>query len=62
MDQKENTMKLRIAYEKGSQTLSNCKLEAADEDLYAVANAIIGLRKDETGVISKIAESSLVLA
>lgn len=61
MEKKENTMKIRTAYEKGSQTLSGCKLEAKDTDLSAVAHAIISLRKEKTGVISKIMESSLEL-
>lgn len=57
---RETTAKVRIAYEKGSQTLNQCKLTAADSDLFAVASAIVGLRKDDEAVISKIMEADLL--
>lgn len=57
----KNTAKLRLSYEKGSQTLSQCKLTAKDTELTAVANAIISLRKDKTAEVSKIMESGIAL-
>lgn len=58
---KETTAKIRISYEKGSQTLNQCKLTAADSDLFAVANAVAGLRKDEDVSIAKIMEADLLM-
>ena len=54
------TVKLRIKYDEGSQTLSQCNPEAADSALYDAAMAIADLRKDQDIAISKIIESDLM--
>lgn len=53
-------VKLRIQYDKGSQTFSQCDSLAGDGALYNVATAIASLRKDENVEITKITEAQLV--
>ena len=54
------TLKVRMNFEKGSQTLNQCKFAAKDSDLHAVAMAVASLRKDEGVEVVKIAETELV--
>ena len=57
---KGKTVKLRLKYDKGSQTLSQCNPDAEDSALYEAAVAITDLRKDENVEIVKITEADLV--
>lgn len=57
---KEQRLKLRIKYDKGSQTFSQCEPAADDNALYEVAMTISNLRKDENVEITKIMEADLV--
>lgn len=57
---KEQKLKLRLKYDKGSQTFSQCDAQADDNSLYEVAMAIYSLRKDEDIEITKVVETELV--
>ena len=45
---------------KGSQTISGCKVDAAPEDLYALAGAVGSLQQEAVDTITKIQETLLV--
>ena len=57
---KEERLKFRLKYDKGSQTFNQCNPAADDENIYRVANAISELRKDEEVEITKITETDLI--
>lgn len=57
---KEERLKFRLKYDKGSQTFSQCDPAVEDEKLYEVARAISELRKDEAVEITKIIEVELI--
>ena len=59
-DGTSKSLRIRIKYEKGSQTLNQCKTAATDEKLFAAAMAILSLRQDELAEVSKIQETHLV--
>ncbi|HHX60516.1 MAG TPA: hypothetical protein GX707_07305 [Epulopiscium sp.] len=59
LDEGEN-VKVRITYEKGSQTLSQCDPTAKDSDLFVVAEAIASLREYEKVEYAKITEARLL--
>jgi len=53
-------VKLRLNYEKGSQTFSQINEAAEDSNLYEAARAIASIRKDEEVEFIKIVESDLL--
>ncbi len=60
MPDQGEVVKVRLSYEKGSQTLNQCNPTAADEDLFEVADAIASLRDYETVEFVKITEARLL--
>lgn len=53
-------IKVRIKYEKGSQTLNQCDPLASDANLFAAAQAISSLTSHKVLDFTKIAESELL--
>lgn len=51
--------KLKIEYEEGSKTFSNCKDDAPDQNIYQAANLIASLQSVPAEKIVKITESEL---
>lgn len=56
----ETRVRVRIKYDKGSQTLNNVKPTAEDASLVEVASQISDLRDFESREFSKIVESDLL--
>ncbi|MDK2786904.1 MAG: hypothetical protein PWP07_129 [Epulopiscium sp.] len=51
--------KLKIQYEEGSKTFSNCKEDASDQNMYQAAALISSLQSIPTEKIIRITESEL---
>lgn len=54
---KSTKVVLKLA--KGSQTISNCKKDATDEQLFALGNAVAALEAEEVDYMTKVVESKL---
>lgn len=53
-------VKVVLKLEEGSQTISGCSKEAANEGLYSMAVAVSGLLNQETEGITKVEEVILI--
>lgn len=54
---KNTKVVLKLA--KGSQTISNCKKDATDEQLFALGRAVASLEAEELDSMTKVVESTL---
>lgn len=55
---KSTKVVLKLA--KGNQTVSKCKKDATDTQLYALGSAVASLELEELESISKVVESTLI--
>lgn len=60
MTEQGENIKIRLQFDKGSQTLNGCDPTAEDKDLFAVAEAISDLREHTSVKYIKITEDRLL--
>lgn len=53
-------VKLTLKLGKGSQTISECNMEATNEQLFSLAGAVAKLEKEEMSTVTKVIESTLI--
>ena len=52
--------KVVLKLAEGSQTISNCNIEATDEELYKLGSAVSKLEAQRVDEITKVVESTLI--
>lgn len=55
---KDTKVVLKLA--KGSQTISNCKKDATDTQLYSLGSAVASLEAENLESMTKVVESTLI--
>ncbi len=53
-------VKVVLKLAEGSQTISNCNVEATNENLYALATAVGKLEAQRVDAITKVEETTLI--